>query len=163
VVDVLTIARAYRLAPDKIDESTYPPLGSFEDWSRTVRNALIWLGEDDPCATVETLRENDPSKNAAKAVIEAWVDTIGSGVEKTTKEMIETYACEFGQGNAAFKEALLAIAREGRGKFETISARRFGTWLGQHRGSVFRLDSGTYRVVAREGHTSVKLWSLEKL
>ena len=41
VVALLTILRAYQVSGEL---STKPTLGSFEMWSRWVRDALIWLG-----------------------------------------------------------------------------------------------------------------------
>lgn len=49
IAAALTILRAYYVAgcPPQPGE----PFGSFEEWSRVVRGALIWLGESDPCLT----------------------------------------------------------------------------------------------------------------
>lgn len=46
----LTVLRAYHIAGRPQQRA---PLGSFTDWSRWVRDALIWLGEADPCDTME--------------------------------------------------------------------------------------------------------------
>lgn len=44
-----------------------PILGSFPDWSRSIRSMLVWLGRPDPCKSMERVRENDPAlqKNIA--------------------------------------------------------------------------------------------------
>ena len=50
---LLTIVRAYQVSGEV---STKPALGSFDMWSHWVRDALIWLGEADPCDTIEVIR-----------------------------------------------------------------------------------------------------------
>jgi hypothetical protein len=60
----LTILRAFILAgrPEKSKL-----LGSYGEWSKLIRSALVWLGEPDPCDTMEKVRDNDPvlAKNLA--------------------------------------------------------------------------------------------------
>jgi hypothetical protein len=53
----LTVLRAYHIAGRP---EMRAPLGSFTDWSRWVRDALIWMGEADPCDTMEGMRGADP-------------------------------------------------------------------------------------------------------
>ena len=50
VVALLTILRAYQISGEAIDQAG---AGQFQMWSRWVRDALIWLGEADPCDTTE--------------------------------------------------------------------------------------------------------------
>jgi hypothetical protein len=49
----LTVLRAFHVAGRP---SATVPLGSFEDWSTWIRDALIWLGQPDPCATMEKIK-----------------------------------------------------------------------------------------------------------
>jgi putative DNA primase/helicase len=53
----LTIMLAYRAA-GRPRQTT--PLGSFETWSRSVRDAIIWAGLPDPRANADKLRDADP-------------------------------------------------------------------------------------------------------
>lgn len=55
--NVMTIIASY--IHHKKPISSYP-LGSYENWSQIVRNALIWLGEDDPCKTMDDMQCKDP-------------------------------------------------------------------------------------------------------
>src|SRR4029078_6718155 len=57
VAAVLTILRAFHVAGRPQQTA---PLASFEDWSGLVRDPLIWLGEPDPCETMERTRRDDP-------------------------------------------------------------------------------------------------------
>ncbi len=47
-------------------------MGSFTEWSRWVRDGLIWLGEAGPCATMEEVRGAGPKLEALTTVIEQW-------------------------------------------------------------------------------------------
>jgi putative DNA primase/helicase len=64
----LTIVKAYLSAgaPSKAS-----PMGSFEDWSDTVRSALIWLGMGDCRGDIDTMRSDDPEKAELAEIIEA--------------------------------------------------------------------------------------------
>lgn len=70
----LTVLRAYHIAGRPQQRA---PLGSFTDWSRWVRDALIWLGEADPCDTMEGIRGADPKLEALTTVLEQWREVIG--------------------------------------------------------------------------------------
>ncbi|WP_166822615.1 hypothetical protein [Thalassoroseus pseudoceratinae] len=67
----LTILRAYQVAgkPDM----KLPPWGSFEGWSETVRNAVVWVGLTDPGKTRQELSESvDTEVMALRELLEAW-------------------------------------------------------------------------------------------
>ncbi len=133
-VAALTILRAYHVAgrPQLRD-----PLGSFSDWSRWVRDALIWLGEADPCDTMEDVRKADPKLGALRNVIGQWRDTVGmmpitarAIIERAT-EQHQTYSgSEFVHPD--FREALLVVA----GVNGAINSGRLGRWLGGHKGRI---------------------------
>lgn len=46
---------------DSKDRVTLPPIGSFESWSRIVREAIVWHGYADPVDTQESLKDDDPT------------------------------------------------------------------------------------------------------
>lgn len=125
----LTVLRAFHVA-DRPQQSA--PLGSFVDWSRLVRDALIWLGEADPCATMDAVRSADPRLAALTMVIEQWHAVIGGG-RVSVKEVIDVAIEQRPNGpfnraefvNPEFREALLAIA----GESGAISGRRLGKWI----------------------------------
>lgn len=61
-IAAITILHAYILSPEKVDP---PMLGSYGNWSRLVRGAVIWAGGLDPVATREQLvAESDDVKIA---------------------------------------------------------------------------------------------------
>jgi len=69
VAAALVVVRAYIVAgfPD-----LRPALASFEDWSRFVRSALVWLGRADPVDKQDRERRADPSVATLWALLEAW-------------------------------------------------------------------------------------------
>ena len=75
VAAALTIVRAYQVAgrPGRL-----PPFGSFNEWSDCVRSALVWLGCADPVITTQTAHQNDPNRQQAGALFEAWVESTAS-------------------------------------------------------------------------------------
>jgi putative DNA primase/helicase len=77
----LTICRAYIAAgrPDK-----RPRLASFEDWSDTVRSALVWLGMEDPVNSMVSVWADDPETAELGALLAAWADTFGTGHQHRT-------------------------------------------------------------------------------
>jgi hypothetical protein len=134
VAAILTILRAFHVAgrPKQTE-----PLGSFEDWSLLVRDALIWLGEPDPCETMERTRKQDPRRKSLADILYWWDAIIGRG-GVTAKQVIE-YAEEREPGDydspamtlryPEFREALMAVAA---GKTGSVDPVRFGHWLGRN-------------------------------
>ena len=135
VAAALTILRAFHLA-GRPQQTT--PLGSFTEWSRWVRDGLIWLGEADPCATMEEVRGADPKLEALTTVIEQWHTHLGSR-RVSVKEVIDVatdqLASFHGRAdfiNPEFREALLAVAGDGG----AISGKRLGKWLSANQGRI---------------------------
>ena len=85
----LTICRAYILAGRP---GLLPRLANFNDWSDTVRSALVWLGKADPASTIELIRGEDPSRQRLEAFLEAVDAEINANarvpVEFTAGEII---------------------------------------------------------------------------
>jgi hypothetical protein len=73
VTAALTVLRAYVVA-GKPNRMT--PMGSFEAWN-LVREALVWLGEEDPAVTRENVIADDPRKNELAELLELWADALG--------------------------------------------------------------------------------------
>jgi hypothetical protein len=98
LVDALIILRAWRETNDNIP---YPILPSFEQWSREVLGALIWLGMENPLTTQkdETDDESDlptdtflilgPTMNG-RPFVAADVSQLAGVDEKLNKALIES-------------------------------------------------------------------------
>jgi hypothetical protein len=162
VVAALTILRAYHVAGRPKMPNT--PLGSFEVWSRWVRDALIWLGEPDPCKTMERIRIEDPRLQELAAVLGYWKIAIGER-PVTVKELIDTVtdryvpSCRGVDLNESdfmhpnFREALLVVAGDGG----YINSRRLGNWLGKNKGKV----AGHLRLVPATMQRGENRWKVE--
>jgi putative DNA primase/helicase len=75
VTAALTLLEAWHLSGAK---GAKPPLGSFETWSRRIRDALLWLGCDDPCDTIQKVKAEDPKVMALMTVTAQWEEHICS-------------------------------------------------------------------------------------
>jgi hypothetical protein len=156
VVDALTVLRAFVVAgkPEKI-----APLGSFEGWSELVRAALIWLGEADPCTTMEKIRAHNPELAALRSVVNQWHHTFGQD-RLTVKQLIERSSEQVDDhmGSSRFvhaelREALLIVAGNRGG----IDSRRLGEYL---KASQDRIVDGK-RIIRAGDRQGVALWQIE--
>jgi hypothetical protein len=117
VAAALTILRAYHVAgrPRRPHR-----LQGFEQWSDTVRGALIWLGVGDPAGTMNRLRKSDPVLASLTAVLHAWHGAFGFE-PVTARTAIENAE----KSKPDLHDALMAVAGRG-GK---IDSRVLGNWL----------------------------------
>ncbi|MBX3316473.1 MAG: hypothetical protein KF902_06360 [Phycisphaeraceae bacterium] len=85
-VDVVTILAAFVRAGCPLPEDLRA-LGSFENWSRVVRGAVIWVGLPDPCSTRDGLEvAADAEKEILTDLLDAMerYDPLGNGVVLAT-------------------------------------------------------------------------------
>lgn len=152
----LTVLRAFHIAGRPQQRA---PLGSFTDWSRWIRDALIWLDEADPCDTMEDLRGSDPKLEALTSILEGWREVIGlqpSNVRDVIERATEQRPQLYGRAqfiHPEFREALLRVAGEGG----AINGRRLGIWVGSHQNRIV----GGLRLInagVSAGHTR---WQLQ--
>lgn len=154
-IAALTVLRAYHVA-GRPQQAT--PLGSFVDWSRWVRDALIWLGEADPCATMEEVRGADPKLEALTMVIEQWQAVLGQrrvSVKEVIEAAVEQAPSLFGRPefrHPDFREALLVVAGDGG----AINSRRLGKWLSANQN---RIIDGM-KIMADGVLTGIARWRL---
>jgi hypothetical protein len=153
VVAALTVLKAYHVAGRP--KRPKPPLGSFVDWSNTVRGALLWLGCGDPVRTQDRLREKDPTLVALIAALAAWRDEFGdeptaankaaSAANATLSKLqpgtINRYVEE--PTHPGLRNALMAVA--GRGGKVDVGA--LGQWLGKSADRVVDLGDGSFVVL----------------
>lgn len=161
IAAALTVVRGYLAAGCP---NTLPPLASFEDWSRLVRSALVWLGHADPVKTMEAARAEDPELDALRRVVAAWREDIGTDRPHTTSQLKERAEkktnsgepYDFNKGSLAhpdLHEALLSVSYS-RGDIDT---RKLGRWLGRYRG---RVINGCKLVAREDTHTKQLVWLL---
>ena len=87
------------------------PFGSFEGWSGLVREAVVWAGQPDPCATRTKLAESsDTTAEALGQLVVAWraYDPAGQGVV-AAELLARLYARDFAprdEASAGMRAAL---------------------------------------------------------
>lgn len=155
VAAALTICRAYIVAgsPHK-----RPALASFEDWSAIVRSALVWLGRDDPVATMDAARGDDPVLTSLRTLFTAWYDAVGSS-GRTSGQLKDIAMTKGAHGNLiheALHQALDDVAGDARGD---INARKLGRYLLRHSN---RIVAGLKLQVRDDAHSKLKVWSLAR-
>ncbi|MFB6352348.1 MAG: hypothetical protein ABEK29_11320, partial [Bradymonadaceae bacterium] len=79
----LTLLRAWHVAGEP--DQGLVSWGSFEEWSRIVRNAIVYAGGADPYEAREGLMEADRQTTMLETVLEQWPN----GLEVTSSEIAE--------------------------------------------------------------------------
>jgi hypothetical protein len=161
VVAVLTVLLAYIQAGYPIN---VPKYGSFEEWGKLVRGALIWLGETDPVETVESIKVDEPEADALATIHEAWEAAIGLDEAITVRALIEkaekgkefTPLGDEPSPAARLSDALLTVASNGQGH---ISHVKLGYWLRANKNTMSR----NLRIVSSGMRDGNRQWKLQKL
>lgn len=155
IAAALTVVRAYIVA-DSPGEAK--PLASFEQWSRLVRSALIWLGREDPIATMEAARVDDPITASLRGLFAAWEGAVGTGA-KSAGELKALAEDRWSDKltHPEFNQALREVAESRRGE---IDARALGRYLGRHRG---RIIDGLKLQDTEDTHNHQKLWAVVRV
>ncbi len=147
VIAALTILKGY-FQSGRADLGL-PAWGSFDSWSRVVRESLVWAGMADPGKARQQLTEGaDAEATALRVVFEHWrlLDDTGTGV--TAARILETVNSTDPQDQTtphqAVREALIELAPTAFAKGG--SARSLGKRLKHFKGRVLggnALDSRT--------------------
>tara|TARA_R110000824_G_scaffold86174_1_gene213484 strand:- start:342 stop:2771 length:2430 start_codon:yes stop_codon:yes gene_type:complete len=162
VGDCLNILSAYIRAGRP--ELGLCPMGSFEEWSKIVRSALVWTGAEDPYLTRKELRETaDRDVDAWTTVLEAWFALHGTR-PLTVPDLVEDMDIgafggsnpETGDHRKALKEALVELAG---GRTGELNPRRVGWVLAKHRARIV----GGRRLVRSDRASSGRRWFVEDL
>jgi len=121
VMAALTILRAYHLAGRPRQQ--VKPWGGFDEWSREIREPIVWLGCADPCMTRDRITVDDPERGLIAEVLRQWHEAFGDR-PKLTREVIDAARQD---DRRSLCQALLLIAAEKNDPHE-IDARRLGKW-----------------------------------
>lgn len=125
VVACLTILRAY-FAAGRPRASGILPYGSFEGWSRLVREAIIWLGQPDPCLTRLGLAErSDTTGDALGQLLQAWREYSPTGGVYISEMMARLYAAQFrptDEASTAMRNALETLTSAPLGRVPTAKS-----------------------------------------
>ncbi|HVZ30835.1 MAG TPA: hypothetical protein VG963_00330, partial [Polyangiaceae bacterium] len=121
----LTVLRAYFVAG--CPKVPMRPMGSYEEWSRVVRAALIWAGQPDVAVTQDELRDSaNEERTDASMLLRAWHAYLGEA-PTTLADLVDDLArVEIGQypRKEALRLALSTICPAPEGKLPT--SRKLG-------------------------------------
>jgi hypothetical protein len=140
-------AGATRFTPDRT--------ASFEAWSDTIRQCVIWIGRNgwldvaDPVDSIDDGVAMDPDVRKLGALLRAWRDEFGD--RRMPVKSLHEYAAR--KEHDLF-EALHEIGVIERGELNT---RRFGRWIEQRAGRVV----GGLRIVQDGSRSKIALWRIE--
>jgi putative DNA primase/helicase len=149
IAAAITIARAYLAAGHPTGVTPLvTPLAGFLDWSRVVREPLIWLGEEDPVKSMEEARREDPERALANELLWRWESLIGINQPVSAREIITTAETPKDRSSGyqfpRFRDLLMEQVPAPRGN--AIDPVRLGRWLQKIHGQVYdglRIDKYT--------------------
>ena len=138
VMAALTALRSYVVAGKP--KQSIPIMGSFEDWHRLVRSALVWLGEADPLGDTGDMEDTDPTRLKLRALIYAWHNAF-KAIPTTAKEAVaraNSNICDE-NGDEVPQDSLLRDALADHftdGRRGAISTRYLGDFLSKIKGRI---------------------------
>ena len=143
-IDALTIMRAYQVAGAPPQAGR--PYGSFEQWTRIVRDPLLWLGFSDIIASNDEARDTDPDPDRIRRFTDGWA-LAGLSGSFTAKDLIDevtgdaavaalpasspTAATARAAAQTrcrALRDVMLEVAEDAKGKYQ-VSPDRLGHWF----------------------------------
>jgi putative DNA primase/helicase len=127
IAAALTVARAYLAAgcPYVVD-----PFGSYAQWSRSCRAPLVWLGEPDPCDSIEEIRAEDPELMSIRELFSLWPTLLAMRTDYVVSRIVEIAEEDAAKPrNLNTPELKNLILRVARGKDGRVSLERLGRWL----------------------------------
>lgn len=164
IAAVLTIARAY-VVGGKLER--LEKIGSYGQWSKFVREPLMWLGEADPAKSMEQAFKNDPNKSAAETLIAQWLEHLGTEQNYKVSEIVDKAketqpSMNMGVGTNDWEHIrpdFFDVLLERCGERGNIDVRKFGFWLRSLRGQIY---SGYKIIVSSESAKHGHRWKLER-
>jgi hypothetical protein len=160
----LTVMRAYLAAGAP---EVCGPFGSYAEWSTMVRSPLVWLGEPDPVASVDTTQADDPELAEVREWFVLWLAEFRLDEPYASTTFVEAArAAPVGFNPNQFKEFLLRVAGDKNGD---ISTKRLGEWLHRNCGRVVRVvhDDGSvgryWMVKGRHTRTNAATFQLSEV
>jgi putative DNA primase/helicase len=160
-VDALTILLSYMKAG--LPNQKLSGLGSFQEWSDLVRNALVWAGEPDPCEGRKLAHaDQSPDTENLETILDAWFTCYQDKeipLNKIDSDLKSyTYSTGIDMWNN-LRDALATLDPHWNGKQLNLKSvgNRLRTYQGRRLG-----DKRLVRVKSSAGHQKVALWKIEK-
>lgn len=151
VLAALTIMSGYISSGERVPVT---PFGSFEEWSRLVREPLVWLGLPDPVKSIRVLEAADPERlqlGAMLAKVHAAFEggefkaatLIAASKARQQQSMVDGGRCLTDGQVDALREALQSVCERNG----DLNAKALGRWLLRVNG---RIDGGRRFVQGRQ-------------
>jgi hypothetical protein len=121
----LIVLRAYFVAG--CPKVPMRPMGSYEEWSRVVRGALIWAGQPDVAVTQDDLRDSaNEERPDASTLLHTWYAYLGEAPTTLADLLEDVGRTEFVQNprREALKQALCTVCSGSDGRLP--GARKLG-------------------------------------
>lgn len=152
IAAALTISRAYAVAGFPGEAR---PLASFEQWSRYVRSALIWLGCADPVETMERARADDPVTAPLRGLLPIWHSTLGERalLVSEVKSAADQRNPHGDRAHPALHDALVEAAGD---RANAVDSVRLGKFLSRWEGRI--MDGMKLIKAGADGHRGQALW-----
>ncbi len=149
---VLTILRAYFVHCENGGERPKcSAFGDYKQWSRIIREPLLWLGEPDPVITNKGVKDEDPERERTLTVFQALHDAFPEGEPRLVKDIVkETTLAD----RTELRAALLSVASSKN--HENVDSNRLGGWFGAKMD--VQIDGLTLR---KEGTRRPVAWYIE--
>ncbi len=149
----LTLLRGYFAAGSP--DMSLTPWGSFDEWSRLIRHAIVWAGQADPHANCDVVRNADQSAQVVR-MIHAGIEEADNDCKGlTAAEIARLLGHPVSQDGtdpwATLREAITEICGS------KPEARKIGYGLRKYQG---RVCAGK-RLVSMPGRSGVKRWVVE--
>jgi hypothetical protein len=133
----LTIVRAWFVNDCPITKCK--PLSSYGEWTKYVRQPLLWLGLTDPAERIFTQLTEDPDREQLGRLLLAW-QRVFMDSHTSIREVIDKSG-SMALGADELREVIGEIALE-RGD---LNRKRLGRWIARHQGQIvdgLRFDRG---------------------
>jgi primase-polymerase (primpol)-like protein len=153
VRDALTILSAHAL--DGYSDAPKAPLGSFEQWDRIVRGAVLYAYGIDPCHTRRAAADEAPARLTRLALLEGWKELPGGLLSGVTAAKAVKFVEENKDLYDTLRNALLQHGRDGK----LAQSRSLGHIIKGMKGNTIE---GMKFVEAGKEHGTV-LWKVEVL
>lgn len=149
--DLLDLLTSYRAAGSPL--VSREGLASFEQWSRLVRNCVLWLGFADPLTTVRTAQAEDGDTVRLRRMLQVWYERFG-----LEPMLLRDLAASPLEGEVA------AEWQEIYGEITTYKGRQdpaqFGYWLRRVKGR--KLDGLYFTASETRGKGGVTKWCVKQ-
>ncbi len=155
----LTILSAYQIAGCPINKKV-KPWGRFEDWSRYIREPLIWLGMTDPLDSADAIQAFDPVREELGELLELWHQLFRDKPILLKDIVAQTETTLHPNSPDAKRNSALKAMKELLDELlpPNWSTRKFAGYLRRHMG---RIEGGHLVQECGKSHNTV-LWQVLK-